>query len=165
MKRLKHVHRLFVNDDRFRQPLIRCLWLVISVTLSSWNVAWADAESTLRIAAFQADVTPPLGSPLCNGGVKPAMEIVTPLTARGIVLLGADQPIVLCAFDWVGIANESHDRFREALWLKRSEQQPNEWHCTLCINTMRPAAILPPSGCWLNAVWNDVIPTPTSMRM
>src|SRR5690606_30013834 len=39
----------------------------------------------------------------------------TPLTARGIILLGAEEPIVLCAIDWVGIANESHDRFREAM--------------------------------------------------
>ncbi|MCA9013311.1 MAG: FAD-dependent oxidoreductase, partial [Planctomycetaceae bacterium] len=79
------------------------------------TAARAIEVRTLKVAAFQVDVTPPLGSPLCNGAVKPAMEIVTPLTARGIVLLGADQPIVLCAFDWVGIANESHDRFREAL--------------------------------------------------
>ncbi len=115
MTRLKHAHHQFRYDDRFRQPMIRCLWLVVAITLASSNVTWADAAKTLKVAAFQADVTPPLGSPLCNGGVKPAMEIVTPLTARGIVLLGADQPIVLCAFDWVGIANESHDRFREAL--------------------------------------------------
>lgn len=73
------------------------------------------AEPPLRIAAFQIDATPPLGSPLANGTVKPAAEVVTPLTARGIVLLGAGQPIVLCAFDWVGIANESHDTFRTAL--------------------------------------------------
>lgn len=69
----------------------------------------------LRLATFQADATPPIGSPLCNGAVKPAQEIITPLTARGVVLLGAGDPIVLCAFDWVGIANESHDAFREAL--------------------------------------------------
>lgn len=69
----------------------------------------------LRIAAFQVDATPPLGSPLCNGAVTPAKEIVTPLTARGVVLLGTGRPIVLCAFDWVGIANESHDAFRNAL--------------------------------------------------
>lgn len=73
------------------------------------------AELPLRIATFQIDATPPLGSPLANGTVKPAAEIVTPLTARGIVLLGAGQPIVLCAFDWVGIANESHDTFRATL--------------------------------------------------
>ncbi len=69
----------------------------------------------LRIASFNVDATPPIGSPLCNGAVKPAKQIVTPLTARGMVLLGAGQPIVLCAFDWVGIANESHDAFRQAL--------------------------------------------------
>jgi len=72
-------------------------------------------DATLRVATFQADVTPPSGSPLCNGGVTPVMEIVTPLTARGVVLLGAGDPIVLCAVDWVGIANESHDLFRKSL--------------------------------------------------
>lgn len=72
-------------------------------------------SAAFRVATFQVDVTPPLGSPLCNGAVKPAREIVTPLTARGVVLLGAGQPIVLCAFDWVGIANQGHDAFRAAL--------------------------------------------------
>lgn len=69
----------------------------------------------LQVAPFQADATPPVGAPLCYGLVKPAKEIVTPLSARGIVLLGAGEPIVLCAVDWVGIANESHDAFRRAL--------------------------------------------------
>ena len=73
------------------------------------------AEKFLRLATFQVDATPPLGSPLCNGNVKPVMEITTPLTARGIVLLGAEKPIVLCAFDWVGIGNGSYDQFRAAL--------------------------------------------------
>lgn len=74
--------------------------------------AQSEDLSTLRLTTFQVDVTPPLGSPLCNGAVKPAMQIVTPLTTRGVILLGAGRPIVLCAFDWVGIANESYDRFR-----------------------------------------------------
>lgn len=69
----------------------------------------------LRVGTFQTDATPPIGSPLCYGLVKPVKEIVTPLTARGLVLFGAGDPIVLCAFDWVGIGNESHDAFREAL--------------------------------------------------
>ncbi|MCB1228056.1 MAG: hypothetical protein KDK99_19785, partial [Verrucomicrobiales bacterium] len=73
---------------------------------------WA---ADLRVATFEVDATPPLGTPLCNGAVKPAREIVTPLTARGVVLLGAEAPIVLCAFDWVGIGNEGHDAFRQAL--------------------------------------------------
>ena len=78
-------------------------------------VVLAAAGAPLRVATFQADVTPPIGAALCNGAVKPAKEIVSPLTARGIVLLGAGQPIVLGAFDWVGIANESHQVFREEL--------------------------------------------------
>ena len=72
-------------------------------------------EKSLQLATFQVDVTPPLGSPLCNGNVKPVMESTTPLTARGIVLIGAGKPIVLCAFDWVGIGNGSYDQFRGAL--------------------------------------------------
>ena len=72
-------------------------------------------DDLLRMATFQSDATPPLGSPLCNGNVQPAMEIVSPLTARGVVLLGAGDPIVLCAVDWVGIGNGSYDAFREAL--------------------------------------------------
>jgi hypothetical protein len=89
-------------------PLLAFALLVFAVVVHA-------ADDPLRIATFQADATPPLGSPLCNGAVKPAKEIVTPLTARGVVLLGAGQPIVLCAVDWVGIANESHDAFRAAL--------------------------------------------------
>lgn len=68
-----------------------------------------------KVATFKVDATPPIGSPLCNGAVKPAKEIITPLTARGVVLLGAGDPIVLCAFDWVGIGNQGHDAFRETL--------------------------------------------------
>lgn len=66
----------------------------------------------LRLASFEADVTPALGSPLCHGNVTAAKEIGTPLLARGIVLLGAGEPIVLCALDWVALANESHERVR-----------------------------------------------------
>lgn len=97
------------------KPLRRWLMLSVAIALSPLNVALSDEVAPLTITTFQTDVTPPLGSPLCNGGVKPVMDIATPLTARGVVLLGAGEPIVLCAFDWVGIANESYDRFREAL--------------------------------------------------
>lgn len=69
----------------------------------------------LEMAAFEADVTPPIGAPLCNGGVAPAKEIIAPLTAWGVVLLGSGQPIVLCVFDWVGIGNAAHDDYCERL--------------------------------------------------
>src|SRR5438067_3371945 len=72
-------------------------------------------ETPLRIAPFEADVTPPLGTPLCDALVPPAKEIVDPLTARGVVLLAGDKPSVLCALDWVGIGNGGHTAFRDAL--------------------------------------------------
>ena len=73
------------------------------------------AEQPLVIATFQSDATPPLGSPLCDGGVAPAKKIVDPLSARGIVLLTDEFPIVLCAVDWVGIGNSGYDEWRRAL--------------------------------------------------
>lgn len=78
----------------------------------------ASADETaggLRIATFEVDVTPPLGAPLCHGNVRPAERIVDPLSARGVILLGAGRPIVLCAFDWTGIGNGAHDFCREQL--------------------------------------------------
>ena len=44
-----------------------------------------------------------------------ARKIEDPLSARGIVLLGVGKPIVLCAVDWIGIANGGHDAWRESL--------------------------------------------------
>jgi len=73
------------------------------------------ADTPLRIATFTVDITPPIGSPLCDGLVKPAKEIVDPLSARGIILLTDGRPIVLCAMDWVGVGNSGHEAFREAL--------------------------------------------------
>ncbi|HRJ08370.1 MAG TPA: hypothetical protein PK490_08795 [Prosthecobacter sp.] len=73
------------------------------------------AEGGLRIATFEVDVTPPLESPLCHGNVMPVKQIVTPLLARGLVILGSGQPIVLCALDWVALANASHVLIRETI--------------------------------------------------
>lgn len=74
------------------------------------------AAHAVTVSTFQADVTPPLGSPLCGGAVMPVRGVDDPLTARGIVLSAEGQPpIVLCALDYTGIANASHDRWRTAL--------------------------------------------------
>jgi hypothetical protein len=85
------------------------------VALSSLVAAHGSGAAPLEICTFQCDATPPLGSPLCFASVEAAKEIVDPLTVRGIVLLGAGEPIVLCAVDFVGIANSGYDTFREAL--------------------------------------------------
>ena len=72
-------------------------------------------EQPLAVANFRTDATPPLGSPLCGGGVAPAKTIIDPLSARGIVLLANGSPIVLCAVDWVGIGNGGGDVWRQSL--------------------------------------------------
>lgn len=77
--------------------------------------AAVSAAAPLRIAHFQADVTPPLGTPLCFALVQPGSRVDHPLTARGIVLHGEGKPVVLVAVDWVGIGNEGHDRWKAAL--------------------------------------------------
>ena len=74
-----------------------------------------EAKPVLRIATFQADVTPPVGSPLSYGFVRPVERIVDPLSARGVILLTEEKPIVLCVVDWVAISNGAHDAWREAL--------------------------------------------------
>ncbi|REK11434.1 MAG: hypothetical protein DWQ37_14210 [Planctomycetota bacterium] len=86
------------------------------VAFLCFALAAVAAADPLSICTFQSDATPPLGSPLCQGGVQPAQEIVDPLTVRGVVLLpGDDKPIVLCAVDWVGIGNGGYDLFRQTL--------------------------------------------------
>jgi hypothetical protein len=68
-----------------------------------------------HLATFAADVTPPLGHPLCGGWIEPVRGVDDPLRALGIVLLGMGRPIVLCAVDWCGIRNEAHQAWRTAL--------------------------------------------------
>ncbi|MBM3858725.1 MAG: hypothetical protein FJ395_03640 [Verrucomicrobia bacterium] len=71
------------------------------------------ADSGLKLATFDVDVTPPVGSMMAYDPVVRVDELT--LRCRGIALLGAGDPIVLCAVDWIGIANESQDAFRAAL--------------------------------------------------
>ena len=85
--------------------------LLLIALLFSPLVSWA--ESAIKIATFDVDATPKLGSAMAYDPVKRVDEMT--LRARGIVILGADQPIVLCAVDWIGIANEGHEVFRSAL--------------------------------------------------
>jgi hypothetical protein len=78
--------------------------------------------SDLRLATFDIDATPPIGSFMAYDPVTNKWDLG--LRARGVVLLGAGDPIVLCAVDWIGIANESHDTFCTAL-ANATGTQPN----------------------------------------
>lgn len=94
---------------------VRYGFLLAGLWLGAASVGGEALASPLEIATFEADVTPPLGVPLCHGNVRPAQRIEDPLFARGIILLGQGPPIVLAAFDWTGIGNAAHDACREAL--------------------------------------------------
>jgi len=84
------------------------------VAYLAFAVMWPSivVGKPLRIASFEADATPPLGSPCAY---RPAERILDPLRCRGLVLLGDGLPIVLCAIDWIGIGNEGHEAWRSAL--------------------------------------------------
>ncbi len=84
--------------------LIMTLWLAPQMVL---------AQTNLKLATFDADATPPPGAAMAYDPVKRVDDLT--LRCRGVVILGADQPIVLCAVDWIGIANEGHDVFRSEL--------------------------------------------------
>jgi len=80
------------------------------------GVLSAAAEPPIRAAVFDADVTPPVGSPLCGGSVPAAQTVADPLSARGIVLWpGEAEPGGLGAVDWVGLGNGAQEVGRAAL--------------------------------------------------
>lgn len=84
----------------------------------AWTLTLASVVTLAgdyRLATFEADVTPPLGHPLFGSVSPPAQEIGEPLSARGLVFLGAGEPVVIVAVDWLEIRNDAYFRWREAL--------------------------------------------------
>jgi hypothetical protein len=89
------------------------LTLACSLSLAAISACVADDSAAIRLATFDLDATPPVGSMMAYDPVRRVDELG--LRCRGIVLLGAGEPIVLCAVDWIGISNEGHDAFRATL--------------------------------------------------
>lgn len=71
--------------------------------------------SRLHLATFKVDTQIPLGHPLCGGWIAPAAAVCEPLYALGVVLLGEEAPLVLCAVDWCGILNDAYRVWQEKL--------------------------------------------------
>src|SRR5213592_2931330 len=92
-------------------------WIVLAALIQSHAgaapSATHSASAALRVATFDVDATPAIGSMMAYDPVTNRWDLG--LRARGIVLLGAGEPIVLCAVDWIGIANEGHDAFQGGL--------------------------------------------------
>lgn len=91
-------------------PMYRTVAAILLVC--SFPGILSAGENRLRIATFNVDATPPIGSPVAYA---PARKIEDPLSARGLVILGADKPVVICAVDWIGIGNGGQDVWKEKL--------------------------------------------------
>ncbi len=93
----------------------RLYWAIFLLVWSNLDSFGQEhsALTQLKIATFDVDATPPIGDPLTYDSTANSWDLG--LRAKGIVLQGAGQPIVLVAVDWIGIANDSQDAFKEAL--------------------------------------------------
>lgn len=94
------------------RSVIRPLFCVGMLLVAFGGASVGLAQEPLRVGVFDADASPPVGSPLAY---DPCDGVEDPLSCRGVVLLGAGEPIVLCAIDWIGISNGGQTVFREQL--------------------------------------------------
>lgn len=86
--------------------------LLFFLTLFFWGIHSDVAGQTIRIGVFNVDASPPLGTPVAYATTR---SVTDSLSARGVVILSDQKPIVLCAVDWIGIANEGLDEWKEQL--------------------------------------------------
>ncbi len=92
--------------------------LLVVTSLVGLDGAWqieASEANELRVATFVADVTPPLGHPLCGGWIKPVEVVDDPLLAKGVILDHADRRYVLCSVDWCLLQTGAYDLLRRQL--------------------------------------------------
>ncbi|HCO23780.1 MAG: hypothetical protein CME31_02955 [Gimesia sp.] len=87
------------------------------LTLMFWGCLFDGHEhplwaGNLEIVTFNENITPKLGMPVAYA---PARKILTPLYARGVVILSDEKPVVLCAVDAIGIGNQGYNTWREKL--------------------------------------------------
>lgn len=105
-----------IHFIKYRIKFILLFWIAIwlSVTINS-TAQTADKNTSpgLKISTFDVNATPPIGTQLTYDPMINSSDLS--LRAKGVVLTGAGKPIVMCAIDWIGIANESQDLFKRSL--------------------------------------------------
>ena len=101
--------------NSFRSKEMARSMAAIALVLCLYWVARLTHAAEFRVATFEADITIPIGHACMGGGVADAKEIVDPLYAKGFVLLGVNEPIVVAALDWCQCNNDSYDRWRAGL--------------------------------------------------
>jgi hypothetical protein len=109
-----------IVSSKYFSVFLNLIFFIFSCILLSYNGFAKESlinkdvrSSGLMLATFDIDATPPIGSQMAYDPVINIWDLG--LRARGIVLLGAGQPIVLCAIDWIGVANDSQDEFKRVL--------------------------------------------------
>ena len=103
------------NPTRQSTLLSIVLGLAVTLVLLAVDGIRAADPPSYRVARFSADVTIPLNHRCMGVLPTKSKKIIDPLYAHGFVLLGADKPIVLVAFDWCEIRNGAYDQWRDAL--------------------------------------------------
>jgi hypothetical protein len=93
--------------------ILKLYFIFLLLTVGKANCAAQDNFGYLQISSFDIDATPPVGSALAYDPMVNRWDLG--LRARGVVIQGSGEPIVLCAIDWIGIANESQDVFKETI--------------------------------------------------
>lgn len=91
-------------------------WSLFLFLFGSFSIPHSRAQP-FRLGTFQADVTIPIGHRCMGILPQKAQKIVDRLEARGLVLMGADLPVVFCAVDWCEIRNDAYDAWRDGLAL------------------------------------------------
>jgi hypothetical protein len=99
-----------------REKLFRPIAQIAVIFSTMCSVAFGQAQPPeFRVGKFSADVTIPLGH-RCMGILPTKAKVIEdPLEARGFVLLGGEQPVVLVAVDWCELRNGAYDQWRDAL--------------------------------------------------
>ena len=103
------------NSSKFSSARLRFTLMTRILLLLLASFAMPAFAVDFRLATFSADVTIPLNHRCMGVLPTKSKKIVDPLHAHGFVLLGQDQPIVLCAVDWCEIRNGAYDQWRDAL--------------------------------------------------
>ncbi|WP_233200276.1 hypothetical protein [Blastopirellula marina] len=91
--------------------LSRPVYWLLAAAVVVGSFSTAALAKPLQLTTFAVDASPPIGSPLAYDPTKGIQE---PLTLKGIILKG-NQTVVLCAIDWIGVANTSQDDFKTAI--------------------------------------------------
>ena len=100
------------------QPYIKLFFFCFAFflckdSLGGGGVKETNLNGSLRLATFDIDATPPIGTSLTYDPMVNNWDLG--LRAKGIVILGAGETIVICSVDWIGISNDSQDEFKRVI--------------------------------------------------